>query len=167
MKGGSCAEPLQIPSALQLHFMEWPLTGSPTSPPPSVSTECPNQECFALVKTKQNGLQGLDVAAWGGSGTPAQEFGQRSFWYLLAAACWDKQPKELGLAFSSHELGTIIKTHLERGNIYAMERMFLVLMVSVFFNESLMNPFFSSFSLGGSSLGCSLIAASFAFLAVL
>lgn len=38
---------------------------------------------------------------------------------------------------------------------------------SDFFNESLMNPFFSSFSLGGSSLRCSLIAASFAFLAVL
>lgn len=84
-------------------------------------------------------------------------------WLLLAGT---NNPKSWAL-LSSHELGTIIKTHLERGNIYAMERMFLVLMVSVFFNESLMNPFFSSFSLGGSSLGCSLIAASFAFLAVL
>lgn len=85
-------------------------------------------------------------------------------WLLLAGT---KQPKELGLVFSSHELGIITKTHLERCKIYATERMFIALMVSVFFNESLMNPFFSSFSLGGSSLGCSLIAASFAFLAVL
>lgn len=47
-------------------------------------------------------------------------------------------------------MGIIIKIHLERCKIYATERMFIVLMLFVIFNESLMKPFFANFSLGDS-----------------